>query len=42
MSEEQTTKPSCVMVSAFAGWNDACQAATNVIRHLIDTYDSQQ
>ncbi|WP_420837362.1 PAC2 family protein [Bifidobacterium avesanii] len=30
------------MVSAFAGWNDACQAATNVARHLIDTYESQE
>lgn len=30
------------MVSAFAGWNDACQAATNVIRHLIDVYDARE
>lgn len=31
-----------MLVSAFAGWNDACQAATNVIRHLIDVYDARE
>ncbi len=30
------------MISAFEGWNDACQAATNVIRHLVSRYDSQE
>lgn len=30
------------MISAFEGWNDACQAATNVIRHLVPRYDSQE
>lgn len=36
------TKPTRVMISAFAGWNDACQAATNLIRHLISTYKSHE
>ena len=30
-----------MLVAAFEGWNDACQAATNVIRHLVDRYDSR-
>ena len=30
------------MISAFEGWNDACKAATNVIRHLVSRYDSQE
>lgn len=29
------------MVAAFEGWNDACSASTNVIRHLLDAYDSK-
>ncbi len=28
------------MVAAFDGWNDACQSATNVIRHLVSKYRS--
>lgn len=28
------------MVAAFDGWNDACQCATNVIRHLVASYRS--
>ena len=34
--------PKTVMLAAFEGWNDACQAATNVIRHLVSRYDSQE
>ncbi|MBT1173435.1 PAC2 family protein [Bifidobacterium sp. MA2] len=30
------------MIAAFEGWNDACQAATNVIRHLVDRYDARE
>ena len=30
------------MIAAFEGWNDACQAATNVIRHLVSRYDSRE
>ena len=40
MSEE--AKQHCVMVSAFDGWNDACSASTNVIRHLLEAYDSHE
>ncbi|MFT8356065.1 PAC2 family protein [Bifidobacterium aquikefiri] len=41
MSEE-TFQTRRVLVSAFEGWNDACQAASNVVRHLIDMYDSNE
>lgn len=30
------------MLAAFEGWNDACQAATDVVRHLIATYESRE
>lgn len=30
------------MIVAFGGWNDACQAATDTIRHLLDTYESRE
>ncbi|WEV52264.1 PAC2 family protein [Bifidobacterium sp. ESL0704] len=38
--DAKTTKP--MMVCAFEGWNDASQAATNVIRHLVATYESRE
>lgn len=41
MSEEATPNR-IVMLAAFEGWNDACQAATNVIRHLVSRYDSRE
>ena len=43
MSEEGTNGEGTqtVMVAAFEGWNDACQAATNAIRHLVDRYESR-
>jgi hypothetical protein len=28
------------MVSAFAGWNDAAEAATNAVSHLLKVWDS--
>lgn len=41
MSEEaHMTGP--VLIAAFEGWNDACQAATNVIRHLVGRYESRE
>lgn len=40
MTEDRAHK--AVMISAFEGWNDACQAATNVIRHLVSTYESRE
>ncbi|WP_169240756.1 PAC2 family protein [Bifidobacterium olomucense] len=41
MSEESNmTQP--VMIAAFEGWNDACQAATNVVRYLVGHYESRE
>ena len=31
-----------MLLAAFEGWNDACQAASNVARHLIDVYPSRE
>lgn len=31
-----------MMICAFEGWNDACQAATNVIRHLASHYEYRE
>lgn len=39
MSEAQNTT---VLLAAFEGWNDACQSATDVIRHLVATYESTE
>ena len=39
---EETTRRTTILIAAFEGWNDACQAATNVIRHLVSRYDSQE
>lgn len=39
-SEATITKP--FMICAFEGWNDASQAATNVIRHLVAQYESRE
>lgn len=36
----QATQQHTVALAAFEGWNDAGQAATGLIRHLIDRYDS--
>lgn len=41
MSEEATTHDT-VLIAAFEGWNDACQAATNVVRHLVKQYESRE
>lgn len=41
MSEERDQRQ-CVMLAAFEGWNDACQAATNVIRHLVRRYEARE
>ncbi|MBI0063579.1 MULTISPECIES: PAC2 family protein [Bifidobacterium] len=40
MSEE--ARQHCTMVAAFDGWNDACSASTNVIRHLLNVYESHE
>nr|WP_274955234.1 PAC2 family protein [Bifidobacterium crudilactis] len=39
---EEALQSQNVLIAAFEGWNDACQAATNVLRHLIDAYDSRE
>ncbi|MDF7663833.1 PAC2 family protein [Bifidobacterium sp. ESL0763] len=39
---EQSDNGKSVMVCAFEGWNDACQAATNVIRHLLSHYEYRE
>ena len=31
-----------VLIAAFEGWNDACQAATNAVRHLVKRYESRE
>ena len=41
MSEDANT-PSSVMIAAFEGWNDACQAASNVVRYLVKHYESRE
>ena len=41
MSEEANAQTP-VMIAAFEGWNDACQAATNVVRHLVRRYESRE
>ena len=38
MSEQRET----VMIAAFGGWNDACQAATNAVHHLVNRYDAYE
>lgn len=30
------------LIASFDGWNDACQAATNTTRHLLDLYASRE
>ncbi|KFI49790.1 PAC2 family protein [Bifidobacterium biavatii] len=40
--KEEATPNGMVMIAAFEGWNDACQAATNVIRHLTAVYESHE
>lgn len=42
MTEDVKRQSGTVMIAAFDGWNDACQAATNVIRHLVKRYDSRE
>lgn len=41
MSEE-AKRPETVMLAAFEGWNDAAQAASDVIRHLTSTYECRE
>ncbi|MCI1833073.1 MAG: PAC2 family protein [Bifidobacterium sp.] len=41
MSEVAKAKRT-TLIAAFEGWNDACQAATNVVRHLISHYESRE
>lgn len=41
MTDESNSGKS-MMICAFEGWNDACQAATNVIRHLASHYEYRE
>ena len=41
MSDEFTPHQT-VMLAAFEGWNDACRAATNAVRHLLAKYESRE
>lgn len=38
----QANSHGATLVCAFDGWNDACQAATGLIRHLVAAYDAQE
>ena len=38
MSEQRES----VMIAAFGGWNDACQAATNAVHYLANRYDARE
>ena len=31
-----------MLIAAFSGWNDACQAATDAVRHLTSRYPSRE
>lgn len=42
MYEEEMDEHRCVMIAAFGGWNDAGEAATDVVRHLVETYDAHE
>ncbi|AKV55255.1 hypothetical protein BACT_0730 [Bifidobacterium actinocoloniiforme DSM 22766] len=42
MSEEAKPRQYPYLLAAFDGWNDACSASTNVIRHLLNTYESRE
>ena len=44
MSEELVSFPpkGAIAVVAFAGWNDAGEAATGVINHLIESFNAQE
>lgn len=39
---KETKADGAVMIAAFEGWNDACQAATDVVRHLVDRYAARE
>ncbi|WP_195411578.1 PAC2 family protein [Bifidobacterium adolescentis] len=39
---EESAMPRTILIAAFEGWNDASQAATNVVRHLVSRYESQE
>ena len=41
MSEEANSHDT-VLIAAFEGWNDACQASTNAVRHLVKAYESKE
>ncbi|BDR53049.1 hypothetical protein KIM372_09560 [Bombiscardovia nodaiensis] len=42
MREEAKPGSYAYLLAAFDGWNDACSASTNVVRHLLNAYPSQE
>jgi predicted ATP-grasp superfamily ATP-dependent carboligase len=36
-----TPRPGAVLLMAFSGWNDACDAASDVVSHIDDMYGSE-
>lgn len=41
MNNEYNNHHNVVLVAAFEGWNDASQAASDAVKHLINRYDSR-
>lgn len=41
MKNEYANQHEVVLVAAFEGWNDASEAATDAVKHLINHYDSR-
>ena len=37
----EDVSPGPILLFAFSGWNDACDAASDAIGHLVDAYDAQ-
>ncbi|MBW3079326.1 PAC2 family protein [Bifidobacterium simiiventris] len=40
--KRQAAETGSVMIAAFEGWNDACQAASDAVRHLVKRYDGEE
>ena len=38
----QFPKDSTVIIAAFGGWNDASQAATDVVEHLLEVWENEE
>ncbi|KAB8289356.1 PAC2 family protein [Bifidobacterium ramosum] len=40
--KRQAAETGSTLICAFEGWNDACQAATDAVRHLVNRYESRE